>query len=317
MWCRVMRIHVLAVALVFLLGGLAGCIGGGSPESGDPSDGAVCLPEDPLCDDGGEEIQVGDGGAVIQGFVTDEAFAPVVGARVVVEELDLSLTTDDTGQFAFTGVPAGTYGVRAERIGYNPAKKSVIVGESGTETVELMLKAIPKEVAYFHTQNFKGNWECNTHEINCGKPIEDVDQNNVLNRQANDASQWSLPLDRKLASLVVEVVWTPGVSPAADRFEVTIRNDVSQQDAPLKNAKGGSPLIARVELAEIEAAALADGGSVTIRVDVSPTQGQEPHPGVGVGFAFQQPFDVYVTPFYLDPAPDGFSPAADYAQQSG
>jgi hypothetical protein len=309
-----MRLHVLVVPLVLLVVGLAGCIGGGSPESDEEADKGVCLAEDPLCDGGGVEV-LGEekGGAVIQGFVTDEAFAPIVNARVVVEELDLSLTTDDTGQFSFTGVPAGTYGIRAERIGYNPAKKSVTVGESGTANVEFTLKAIRKEVAYHKTQHFAGFWECNTHEVNCGKPLDDTGLSEQLGRQANDAYQWTLPLDRKLAGLVVEVVWTPGASPASDRFEVTIRNDVSQDETPLKEGKGASPLLVRVEQSEIETASLAEGGSVTIRVDLAPTQGQEPSDGVGFGFAFEQPFDVYVTPFYLDPAPDGFSPAADCA----
>ena len=49
----------------------------------------------------------------IEGVVRDDKGAPVAGARLTLQELSLSATSDAAGKFSFSGVPIGHYNLRA------------------------------------------------------------------------------------------------------------------------------------------------------------------------------------------------------------
>jgi hypothetical protein len=49
----------------------------------------------------------------ISGLVKDDAGAPVAGARIMIQELNLSTTSDDKGQYSFSLIPIGKYNLRA------------------------------------------------------------------------------------------------------------------------------------------------------------------------------------------------------------
>ncbi|MCH8838327.1 MAG: TonB-dependent receptor, partial [Candidatus Marinimicrobia bacterium] len=61
----------------------------------------------------------------IAGTVTDEATGePLVGANILVEGTSFGAATDSEGKYRILGVPASTYAVRAEFIGYRPVRIS-------------------------------------------------------------------------------------------------------------------------------------------------------------------------------------------------
>ena len=62
------------------------------------------------------------GTARLSGRVTSGDGRPVSGARVNVQDTDISATTDSTGAFRSTGLPAGTRTVDVIAIGYAPAR---------------------------------------------------------------------------------------------------------------------------------------------------------------------------------------------------
>ncbi|MCH7521430.1 MAG: TonB-dependent receptor [Candidatus Marinimicrobia bacterium] len=61
----------------------------------------------------------------IAGTVTDDATGePLVGANILVEGTSFGAATDSEGKYRILGVPASTYAVRAEFIGYRPVRIS-------------------------------------------------------------------------------------------------------------------------------------------------------------------------------------------------
>ena len=62
----------------------------------------------------------------IVGTVSDSAKGPVVGAQVIVSPTGLSAVSAADGRVILRGVPAGSYEVRAFRVGYKAATARVL-----------------------------------------------------------------------------------------------------------------------------------------------------------------------------------------------
>src|SRR5262245_40200081 len=69
----------------------------------------------------------------IAGQVTDaQTGGPLPEVQVYITTLSIGNLTRANGRFAMLNVPAGTYEVRAQRIGYSTASQSVTVTAGGT-----------------------------------------------------------------------------------------------------------------------------------------------------------------------------------------
>ncbi len=79
----------------------------------------------------------------IEGTVNDEDGAAIEGATVVVEETDLSATTDSKGHYFLENVPTGEQEVTASADGYQSETATVTVEEDATVTQDFTLEAIP------------------------------------------------------------------------------------------------------------------------------------------------------------------------------
>jgi outer membrane receptor protein involved in Fe transport len=83
-----------------------------------------------------------DGG--VRGRVTDaKTGQPIAGAGVTLEGTVWRATTDDNGQYHLTGVAAGTYTLRASRIGFAQASQAVTVTAGREATADFALRAAP------------------------------------------------------------------------------------------------------------------------------------------------------------------------------
>jgi TonB-linked SusC/RagA family outer membrane protein len=70
--------------------------------------------------------------APITGRVIDSATrAPIANAQLRIIETGASVVTRDDGTFAFQDIAAGTYHLRAQRLGYRPLMRAVVVGNPG------------------------------------------------------------------------------------------------------------------------------------------------------------------------------------------
>lgn len=83
------------------------------------------------------------GVGTIRGTVTDSVTQqPVAGAQVRVVGTTRGAMTDAQGQYVVRDVSAGSFAVRAQRIGYAPGEHQVTVAGSDTVTVDFALRAV-------------------------------------------------------------------------------------------------------------------------------------------------------------------------------
>jgi TonB family protein len=84
--------------------------------------------------------------AIVVGKVTAETGMALTGADVAIDGTQFRATTDDRGEFRLPGVPAGTFEVRARRLGFRPDAVRVNVPASGTESVNISLAVAAQDL---------------------------------------------------------------------------------------------------------------------------------------------------------------------------
>src|SRR6202790_1509911 len=76
----------------------------------------------------------------ITGHSTDSNQDPLIGARVELQPLGETATTDSLGQFAIPDVPPGKYVLTVSYLGFDPFSKDVTVGSGATVNVDAVLQ---------------------------------------------------------------------------------------------------------------------------------------------------------------------------------
>ena len=85
------------------------------------------------------------GTASITGTVTDSASGrPIPSVQVVVVGTTRGALSDDQGRFAVRGVSAGTWTVRAQRIGYRPQVRSITLGDGEAATASFTMTEVAR-----------------------------------------------------------------------------------------------------------------------------------------------------------------------------
>lgn len=109
----------------------------------------------------------GDGGGAplgaIEGLVLDDAYRPVPGALVILQETGRNSTTDAQGQFQFLGLEPSTYSLVVSWRGYESAPQAVTVSAGATVEATLAVDrvfpwclpgdAMPKSVLQVNARN--------------------------------------------------------------------------------------------------------------------------------------------------------------------
>ena len=72
-----------------------------------------------------------DGSRALVGIVTDTSGIPVPEAQIAIPKLKRIVFSGPDGSFRFDTVPAGTFDVRARKIGYGPQVQQVKIGKDG------------------------------------------------------------------------------------------------------------------------------------------------------------------------------------------
>jgi hypothetical protein len=84
----------------------------------------------------------------IEGFVRDQAGAPISGAQVIIVGSAFSATSNEQGYYFINNVPAGVMTVRGQYIGYAPAEVQnvrVLAGQTMTVNITLEQRAVEVE----------------------------------------------------------------------------------------------------------------------------------------------------------------------------
>lgn len=109
------------------LGGLAGCVLAAA---------VLSAPPDAAAQNGG-----------ISGRVTDQTTGTgLEAARIILTGTTRIATSNRDGQYAFRGVPAGTYQLRVLRVGYRPEVQSATVAEAQTVTLDFSMTPAPVQL---------------------------------------------------------------------------------------------------------------------------------------------------------------------------
>src|SRR5580704_13255149 len=78
--------------------------------------------------------------ATISGHATDTNQDPLIGARVELQPLGETATTDSLGQFTIPDVPPGKYVLTVTYLGFDPFSKDVTVGSGAAVNVDAVLQ---------------------------------------------------------------------------------------------------------------------------------------------------------------------------------
>lgn len=84
-------------------------------------------------------VQAQETGRIVGSVTGASSMAPLDGAQVVVQGLNIGAITNAQGRFIILNVPVGTHIVRVENLGYSPAQQQVTVTAGGTSELAFSL----------------------------------------------------------------------------------------------------------------------------------------------------------------------------------
>jgi hypothetical protein len=85
-----------------------------------------------------DTLQAQGATGTVRGVVTDSSTGrPVAGVQMTVAGASARAATSESGVYQLTGIPAGRVTVRAQRLGYGAAQRTVDVTAGGTATMDI------------------------------------------------------------------------------------------------------------------------------------------------------------------------------------
>lgn len=277
-----------ACAALLLAAALAGCSGGAGPTPVD--------------------VPVGAGRAVLAGVVVDEAIRPVEGATVDVTDSGLEATTDEAGAFLLP-VPVGDHIVEVRHASFAPVRQTVAVPETGLRGLTLRLVLPASEAPYRVVAKHDGFVVCSLgvsvmFSEECGEGVGTPVGR--FGKQDNNAIRYDFQSESpSLKTVVLEQVWEP-TSDAGREMLVLLNTDWACEPACEGDAvgagamQGPSPLLLRVDEADL-APHLQDPATVFTTYTLARNDATQ------ANVLLNQGFQLFVTLFYRESAPEGYS----------
>lgn len=264
----------------------------------------------------------------ILGLVQNETFAPVAGAQVSLRMTEHTVTTGAAGTFAFRDLELSPYLVDVVAAGFENATLNAQPQDNVSLSFVLLrpVPAVPDPVQL----HFQGSFDCAFEAViispSCDTVLDLVREETEPTPDPvpaqpdafEDVSTFEAILGTSWSTVVVDIDFDP--QPGLDGMRLTLqgRNDADQLGTYEKYGQfhGSEPFTARVEPGQSY-----DGGdkevptnATRMQFEIYP-QGHLWHPAcvpgfgcpLGAGAAMNVQFDVYVTIFFVEPAPAGYS----------
>lgn len=254
----------------------------------------------------------------IRGVVVDPAIVPIQGATVKVLNSDKTATTAADGSFAISGLEAGTYFLQASHPLHEGAQTSADVkaGVANPPAIKIVLNKRFSSDPYMETQQFAGYIVCSTniqfvgYSEECGEGVGLPGSGERVGRNPNSHPQiWFRVTSNNVSTFVVEQVWEPSLSVATGNTEAFwTRLGWDWFCTPFcggttfGTVTSESPLLLRVDEERIRSVEESKG-PVTPDSDLSTFV----YSGAENGVILEQPYEQFVSIFYLLPAPEGWS----------
>lgn len=231
-------------------------------------------------------------------LVMDESLLPISGATVGLRGLDAVLTTTEVGRVEFHGLQPGDYVVEVQALGFQPVARRTTVGAGALVEESITLKQVALDVPFHRLSVFRGM-------ISCGASL--VVTALSLNCTGNERMRFDFPVDGNLRSMVDEAVWTKNNALGADRLRLWLaQNDTTVATISFECsyvvAHGSSPIA--LAFHGSFGCNTAEGGLMTSWLRTPLEVG-------ALAVIVEQPFMMYVTEFYGEPAPDGYAARPD------
>lgn len=237
---------------------------------------------------------------IVSGTVTDAALTPLVGVNVSVEGTNESALTDAAGAFRLL-LPPGEHLLLATFEGYRVAALRANVVSDATAALAFTLDPIPREEPSSMSLEAEGLLGC--------RVLVDAGGERTLvpcgQQDPNERTRLAFPVTTvdALGGAVVEVVWEPR-SAAGRALAVTVSRGASEEALVLGASEGEGRAV--ISLPSRLLAEMAAGDELL--VDVTPAGSlTDEEANVDAALVIQQPFTVYVTLFYRQEPPGGFS----------
>jgi Carboxypeptidase regulatory-like domain len=278
------------------------------------------------CSDPGKATTEAPGAVVtastmaIVGLVQDEALQPIAGANVTLRLLDRATVTDTTGGFRFDNLSISAYLVDVNATGFEPASLTAepAIGQNSSLSFILLQQTSLRPRAT--VEHLEGVYQCGFEALiipgSCDVLLEEAGQSAF-----DDTSTFQIGLDRRWQSVAVDVDFDLSANPGLEGLRLTVRgiNDADKWNdyQEYGHFSGAEPFTAIVDVnGTYEDGDAAVPGNLTALELVVYPQGYGWHAtcdvderscalGVGAGIDIQ--FDLYVTVFYNQRAPEGYT----------
>jgi len=208
---------------------------------------------------------------VILGVVVDASITPLAGVTVTVEPGGDQATSDGQGRFAFDGLEAGSYFVRAEKAGYIPAEQSVdvVAGVQRPEIIKVLLEPDPTTVPYVSVDQFNGFIECSFTLVlvsyaACAE-AEDFNNNVFIDFVSFEPNvQW----------IQSEMVWVSSQQ-LGDSMSLSYTDPSTGVQVGMNSSAGTSPVLVTLNQTLIEQFELGTGREVWMRIFSTSAEGTD------------------------------------------
>jgi hypothetical protein len=260
---------------------------------------------------------------VIQGLVVDEGVRPLAGATVTILELNRTQVTGAGGTFRFEGLVPTTYFVRATAPEYSTQTLSIDPVRA-EEVLKFQLTATPRSLAYNQTFHFQGHIQCALEVLIISPSCDSLLTDPRVGGPAlfNDTSVTYVPVLQGWQTIVVDVVFNPEEQPLLDGIRLTVRGSYDSENFGTYQQYGRffspEPFTFR-----IEPNGTYDKGDAPVPANTTQFQfNAYPHSKgyhtvcapapaslclLGVGTGLDVSFDLYLTVFYVEAAPEGWT----------
>ena len=255
----------------------------------------------------------------IRGVVVDEALRPLA-ANVTLVERGLTVQTGAGGAFAFKDVVAGTYFLRANAPGHREQTLTVDAARA-RDPVRFVLEAVASEQVHNVTVQFRGRIECALEAAiitpSCDSAV--TSQGGPALFEANQTA--TVGLEYGWRTVVADLVFDTASQPGIDGLRVTVRGTRDADDTgeyeQYGRFNGTASFTFRLEpgVQYPEGTQPVPGNLTGLEFAVYPQShlwhaACDPSSGrcfLGVGAGTDVQFDLFVTAFYGEPAPAGWS----------
>lgn len=328
----------LAAALALVTIALAGCLGDDAPSQPVNASGPGNTEAPPQEAPGGRAQSSASGSATtytLTGVVTDDTGRPIGEATITTAPATAQAVSNRDGSFIIRDLPRGTTLVTAQAATFQNATVTVLPGDRETATAILVLSPdLASLEPSTQSLSFEGYLDCAAEHVIISGPcdatirftndaIEESDGGRPLPEPVEATDAFDLRLEAGWKTAIIDVVFNPDAHPGLDGLRLSANGRDAQANVWVyeryRTVHGADPFTLR-----IDAGAEYETGFVAVPINATDMQlNVYPHshgykqvcdPGIydgscflGLGAGAQVEFELLVTVFYIEPAPDGWT----------